>query len=182
MMVIVIVIVYLTIRYIIKKNRDKDSSGNDSDDDNSGNDGNSDSDSDSEDTEKMRRRKKRRRRKRMKEMEREKKIDEGMGIKMNKNRNTEILPPEGIKVDGGNDVMGNISDGASYYQSVTELPELEPVHMGNGGDDDSIYNLEKSYRIDKENGNMSDQMLKDLYQKKNQKMSFDELARVVAGN
>ena len=142
LIVLFIVVIYLTIRYVIKKNKDEEVSLEEDDRGNIKNDDNA--------------------------YERKKGEGEGEGEGGDKNK---VINVKGVS---GND--------DSDCASVTELPELEPVYMGNDGDDDSIYNLERAYRIDKENGNMSDQMLKDLYQKKNQKMSFDELARVVAGN
>jgi hypothetical protein len=47
----------------------------------------------------------------------------------------------------------------------------------------SIYTLEQEYRASLENNKemMSDQMIKELYETRGSKMSFDELARVVAG-
>jgi hypothetical protein len=71
------------------------------------------------------------------------------------------------------------NDSQSYYPSVTQLPKLEPDYMGE--DNDSIYKLEKEYHEEKKNGNMSDYMLNEIYQDKNKKMSFDELARVISG-
>jgi hypothetical protein len=72
------------------------------------------------------------------------------------------------------------SDQSSYHPLVTSLPQLNPDHM-ESDDMESIYALEKEYSREKEEGLMSDQMLKELYQAKNTKLSFDELARVFAG-
>jgi len=64
---------------------------------------------------------------------------------------------------------------------VSELPDISEPDTNSSITADSIGLLEKEYNKDKQTGYMSDQMLKETYEKKTAKLSFDELARVIAG-
>ena len=51
-------------------------------------------------------------------------------------------------------------------------------------DENSIYNLEKEYQTALENndGMLSKQAIKDMYEEKNTKMTFDEIAKIITGS
>jgi hypothetical protein len=56
----------------------------------------------------------------------------------------------------------------------------ELIDNGNGN---MLYKLQKEYEYNVENndGSMSDQMMKDMYQTRTSKYLFDEMSRVISG-
>ena len=50
-------------------------------------------------------------------------------------------------------------------------------------DKNSIFHLEEEYKksLEKNKGTMSEQMIREMYETKSSKLSFDELARVICG-
>lgn len=82
------------------------------------------------------------------------------------------------KIDYGNNLMDNQDTPIEFYENkqINEIPEVE--------NDLNLYRLEDEYRAISQNNNnyVSDTMLKDFYENKTSRMSFDELANVIGGN
>jgi hypothetical protein len=67
-------------------------------------------------------------------------------------------------------------------KSLHDLNFREELISGN--DENSIYQLEREYQksLDENRGILSDQMVRDMYEEKSSKMSFDELAKIITSS
>lgn len=87
-----------------------------------------------------------------------------------------------------NDNSSKYNDNSSRYNDSVYDGSIYPEHMlrdepVDNMDSNMLYNLQREYEYNIENndGSMSDQMMKDMYQTRTSKFLFDEMSRVVAG-
>jgi hypothetical protein len=86
------------------------------------------------------------------------------------------------------DIDIDFPDNFSYHNNSVYDGSIYPEYMlrdelidnGNGN---MLYKLQKEYEYNVENndGSMSDQMMKDMYQTRTSKYLFDEMSRVISG-
>lgn len=79
--------------------------------------------------------------------------------------------------DNASRYTDSIYDGSIYPEHMLRD---EPVDEMNSN---MLYNLQKEYEYNMENndGSMSDQMMKDMYQTRTSKFLFDEMSKVISG-
>jgi predicted RND superfamily exporter protein len=79
----------------------------------------------------------------------------------------------------------NINDTyKSNSDRIKAFDHIEDPEQSIYNEDNSIYNLENEYMyaLNNNDGALSDQAIKDIYEDKSSKISFDELAKIITGS